>query len=382
MIKEVISIELHPVTAACEVIIEWAEETAKYFGANFVLDISSGELIQQIYSDVGREMRRSKVTRFVVDFLKWVLLANRPLSHVFPALHSLRERQFRRARQHNFANARIPEPKQDFSLPLSIYFLNGTPEILACDQKNCIPIFIDVWNDGGIKYIADSTRNLKLFYVTSRYVYDHVRAEDPNSNIHYMPLSVSDKYYSPNFDRYRNKTVDVIQFGRKDPVLHEYMLRYASEHRTVDYVYSEINKELPYASTIRGNIGTIDGRNGFMQTLASAKVSLVSSSGMDKRITASYGVNFPTPRFYESAVVGCSLIGRYPDNQEFRELNMSRYCPNITSYDQFVRELERALAITPEELYAQNRDFILNSLTSKRAAQIQKDLEELTCQNS
>ena len=61
---------------------------------------------------------------------------------------------------------------------------------------------------------------------------------------------------------------------------------------------------------------------------------------------------------------------------------MSRYCPNITSYDQFVHELERALAMTPEELYAQNHDFILNSLTSKRAEQIQKDLEELTCQNS
>ena len=105
-------------------------------------------------------------------------------------------------------------------------------------------------------------------------------------------------------------------------------------------------------------------------------------SGIDGARPDVNGNCFVTPRFYESAVVGCSLIGRYPDNQEFRELNMSRYCPNITSYDQFVRELERALAIAPEELYAQNRDFILNSLTSKRAEQIQKDLEELTCQNS
>ena len=59
----------------------------------------------------------------------------------------------------------------------------------------------------------------------------------------------------------------------------------------------------------------------------------------------------------------------------------TRYCPNITSYEQFACELERALAQTPEELYAQNRDFIISSLTSRRAEQIQHDLETLNTYN-
>ena len=392
MIKEVISIEMHPVTPACEVIIEWAEETAKYFGADFVLDTSSGDILYKIYQDMRSNMKQFDSWRHrLKQFVKKLLFGGKNMSDVFPRYGRLRMRLNRPKmkmrqleRQNRFANARIPKAEQDFSSPLSIYYLNGAAEILACDQKNCIPVVIDAWNDGCVKYLADSTKNLKLFYVTSRYIYDHIKAEDPNSNVRYMPLSVSDKHYSPNFERYRNKTVDVIQFGRRDPILHEYMLRYSAEHNDVDYVYSSGNKgkRSDYLSTIRGNIGPVNGRDNFMQTLSGAKVSLVSSPGMDEHEPITYGVSFPTPRFYESAVLGCSLIGRYPDNQEFHELNMSRYCPNITSYDQFVHELERALAMTPEELYAQNHDFILNSLTSKRAEKIQKDLEELTCRNS
>ena len=119
-----------------------------------------------------------------------------------------------------------------------------------------------------------------------------------------------------------------------------------------------------------------------MNMLASSKVSIVGCSGIDNARAETNGICFVTPRFYESAVMGCTLIGRYPDNQEFTELNMRKHCPNITSYEHFCEALEHALAQTPEELYAQNRDFIINSLTSKRAEQIKHDLEELTCTNS
>ncbi len=74
---------------------------------------------------------------------------------------------------------------------------------------------------------------------------------------------------------------------------------------------------------------------------------------------------------------GCALISRYPDNEEFRELNAARYFPSVTSYEHFTECLERTLLQTPEELYAQNHNFIINSLTSKRAEQIQKDIEAI-----
>lgn len=56
MIKEVISIDMNPKTPACEVIVEWAEETAKYFDVPFVLDASSGDLVYKIYRDMHNDV--------------------------------------------------------------------------------------------------------------------------------------------------------------------------------------------------------------------------------------------------------------------------------------------------------------------------------------
>lgn len=262
---------------------------------------------------------------------------------------------------------------QDINAPLSICILmwaDGQYGYIA--GENSIPICIDLV-DKHLPQLAYKTSKMKLFYVTSREVYNRILRLDPNSNVHYMPLSVPDKYYSPNFEAYRNKTIDVIQFGRCNEMLHEYMLRYSKEHPDVEYVHSENLSKFgsKYVSTIRGDIGVFSERSQFIELLSHAKVSLVSSSGPD-------GIHFPSPRFYESAILGCALIGRYPDNQEFTELNMRKYCPSVNTYEDFCEALERALAQTPEELYAQNRDFILNSLTSKRAEQIQRDLASLS----
>ena len=372
MIKEVSIVKPKQITRGYDVILEWMEDTAKYFNVPVVMDTS--------YDSYGQNssiyFHASEIPPTGIKAV--IKSARNSLGQMFPVLRRLTMKK----RMLSYSNHSIPDLEQNISSPLSVYYMASPLEISVCSHGNCLPIYIDVWHDS-IKYVAESTKNLKLFYVTSRAVYDLIKAENPDSNVRYMPLSVSDRYFSPNFEKYRHKTIDVIRIGRRDSLLHEYMLRYTNEHKDVEYVYAGTDgKYSCYISTTRGNIGENASRDDFINTLASAKISLVSPPGMDRKNPQKYGINFPTPRFYESAVLGCSLIGRYPDNEEFRELNMSRYCPNITSYEQFVHELERALAMTPEELYAQNHDFIINSLTSKRAEQIRKDLEALTCQNS
>ena len=255
-------------------------------------------------------------------------------------------------------------------------------ELSALTESNCIPIFLDVWNELDFQEVIRFTKNSQLFYVTSRDVYNRLKARYPWSNVRYMPQSIADKYHSEDFAAYRNKTIDVFMPGRGNPVLHEYMLKYAEEHRGIKYVYRWERRNCEYRSSDGAVSLDVSGRTGYMNALASSKVSIVGCSGVDGARGDTNGICFVTPRFYESAVSGCALIGRYPDNEEFRDLKVSSVCPNITSYEQFCYELERALAMTPEELYAQNRDFILNSLTSKRAEQIQHDLEALTRKNS
>ena len=240
---------------------------------------------------------------------------------------------------------------------------------------NCIPVFLDVWTKADFASVIRQTKGFKLFYVTARYVYNRIKAKDPSSGVHYIPQSVSDKYHSENFAAYKGKFIDVFMPGRGNPVLHEYMLRYAAAHPNIKYVYRIPNWEcISTDGSISLRAAT---REEYIHVLSSAKESLVGCSGIDNARPDSNGICFVTPRFYESAVLGCALLGRYPDNEEFTDMNMRKYCPNITSYEQFCHELERALAQTPEQLYAQNRDFILNSLTSKRAAQIQLDLEAI-----
>ena len=245
---------------------------------------------------------------------------------------------------------------------------------------NCIPMFLDVWSKADFASVIRQTKGFKLFYVTARDVFNRIKAKDPSSGVHYMPQSVSDKYHSENFAAYRNKYIDVFMPGRGNPVLHQYMLRYAAEHPNIKYVHrcENLTPGNWQCKSTDGSISLpLNTREEYIHVLSSAKVSLVGCSGIDNARADTYGICFATPRFYESAILGCALIGRYPDNQEFRELNMSSYCPNITSYEHFCEALEHALAQTPEELYAQNRDFIINSLTSKRAQQIQRDLEAI-----
>lgn len=268
---------------------------------------------------------------------------------------------------------------QDLSRAQKICFIMSPLQVKCFSLQNVIPVFMDVWSDEHVNFIVDKTRDLKLFYCTSMEIYDRIKRKDANSRVRYMPLSVSDVYYSENFAAYAGgKSSRVIQIGRKNPVLHQYMLQYVKEHPQVEYIYTTDvrHKDLfEYVSSLRGNIGTITDRKEYIGKLSGAKVSLVSTPAMDGSRKYANGNDFLTPRFYESAVLGCAMIGRYAVNKETEKI--AQICPNITSYEQFVQEMDKALVITPEELFAKEKDFIQSNLTSCRARQIESDIRDI-----
>lgn len=264
--------------------------------------------------------------------------------------------------------------KQDLCKNPHVFFVMFPREINLHALENCIPIFMDAWSDDDIAYMAHKTRNCKLCYCTSLEIYRRLKNMDEASSIRYMPLSVSDVYFSEGFTRY-NKSLDVIQLGRRNDVLHDYMMRYTGLHPGVEYVYTNgiaHGEALEYVSTKRGKIGIVVGRENFVRMLSSARVSLVSTPGMDNSRRGANGNDFLTPRFYESAVFGCAMVGRYRENEETSVLN--GICPNINSFDQFAAEMDHALAASREELWNQNESFVLNSLTSRRAGQLFSDI--------
>lgn len=336
-----------------DVVYEWEEECTKYFGVPVRKVMAQSKLPE-------KKTLATKLKRTLRKTAQKILI-------VIPPLHR------------KLFDLRRPPLTQNINMPLSLCFVMNVGETPAYTGSNCLPIFLDIWSDWEINEAARLTRDFKLFYLTSRDAYNRMKALHPSSNVRYMPLSIADKYHSENFTAYRDKIIDVIQAGRQNPVLHEYMMRYTREHRDIEYVYREKGV---YVSTAGSRTWLANTRSDYMGLLAASRVSLTGCSGVDNAREDTYGICTVTPRFYEAAVSGCALISRYPDNEEFRELNAARYFPSVTSYEHFTECLERALSQIPEELYAQNHDFIINSLTSKRAEQIQKDIEALTCANS
>ena len=384
MIREVLVLKRNVDNVGLDIIDEWAYTVSQYLNVPLRLVGYTDAYGKRTFKKVLKDLVRQRFTFLMKPLSAIRYLITRPL-------HSMQKFKTQNV---------LPPFYQNLKEPLSIYFAINprTVHVHFRDimKENGIPIFLDVTNDEADDLLR-TTRNLKLFYVTSRTAFNYIKAQDSNSNVHYMPLSISDKYYSENFQAYRSKTIDVIQLGRRHSVLHNYMLEYCREHKDVEYVYAANGTKFGsvYTSTIKGELGIFEERAKFIDLLSHAKVSLVGTTASDpnppvgirrnKRHQYSNSASkggFISPRFYESAILGCALVGRYYDNQEATELNMRKYCPNITSYEHFCEALEHALAQTPEELYAQNRDFIINSLTSKRAEQIKHDLEELTCTNS
>ncbi|MCH4191087.1 MAG: hypothetical protein LKF52_02180 [Butyrivibrio sp.] len=268
---------------------------------------------------------------------------------------------------------------QNVNVPISIYILISYTDLKLYSNINGIPIFIDIWNDIAIDFIMRKMQKF-YFFVTSKDVYNRFKEKYPKCNVLYCQLSVSDKYFSQNFKDY-SKVYDVIQVGRRNELLHGWMLEYVKKNPDIEYIYSQKGStvgSLEYISTKRGSIGEIKSREEYIKILSENKVSLVSSPGIDSsRKQNLLRADYLTPRFYESAVLGCALIGRYTLNEENFSTGISNVCPMVNDYLQFEKALNEALAISMEGLYRNNETFIRNSLTSSRIEQITKGLREI-----
>lgn len=217
-------------------------------------------------------------------------------------------------------------------------------------QRNVIPCFLDFPADM-VNVICSATQKLPCYFVTSKDIYDRL-VESGSKNVYYMPLSISDRYKSITLPP---KEIDVIQFGRKNKILHEWMLKYCKEHPETDYVYQTGDGTLAYYSTVRGEIGRFDSRGEYLKLLVKCKVSLVSSPGIDKSRDFG-GIDFFTPRFFESAALRCRMLGRYTENIEAEILEIDTICPNVANYEQFQMLLTKYISDN------ENKEFGLNWL--------------------
>lgn len=235
-------------------------------------------------------------------------------------------------------------------------------------KMDVIPVYLDIpakW----VSKIAWETRKLPIYFVTSMDAYNALHAKKGNNNCIYLPLSIPDKYYQKSLPK---KDIDVIQIGRKSSKLHEFMMKYCESHPNVNYVYRD---KTGYISSQGKLIGDAPTREDYMSLLGRARVSLVSSPAMDEDKDFG-GFDFFTPRFFESIVQYCHLIGRYHENDEAQFFSIKEICPNVRNYEEFVNLLEEKLGRDNAQNVQDYEWFIKKNLTSTRAIEMKSKLKE------
>lgn len=246
---------------------------------------------------------------------------------------------------------------------MRILFIMSAGSYYQSISQNIIPIFLD-FPEAMVDIIALRTKKLPFYFVTSVDIFNKLKNAG-SGNVVYMPLSISDNYYTKTVPK---KRFDVIQFGRKNPMLHQWMMEYCRLNSNVDYIYQSSNGSLTYTSTKNGNLGLFDTRKEYMELMSSCRISLVSTPSMDNSRVDFGSVDFFTPRFFESAVFYCHMIGRYAENEEADKLKIHDICHNAKDKEDFFVAIEKCLALPNEINVDKYDDFLQINLTSKRAA--------------
>jgi len=239
---------------------------------------------------------------------------------------------------------------------------------VICDHSRIIPIFIDT-PTSSFALLRKLGQAFSQYYVSSFETYEVLRREQ--NNVSFVPFSIPESW---KLSEVPNKTVDVIQAGRKNPLLHKWMLKAAAE-MNIEYVYQRNeNGILSYWSTKRGRIGDFMDRKKYLHLLGSSKISLVSSGGIDNS-RKGYDINPVTVRFLESTVSYCYMIGRFPsESQDFKYTGMSEIVANVENENEFRNHLVRFLGRS-FDLKDKYDSLIMRNSTRVIAQTLKNDLQ-------
>jgi hypothetical protein len=256
-----------------------------------------------------------------------------------------------------------------------IFSIMMTPDYhrLYFNKTDVVPYIIDYWKRYD-EMFEKHFIHFPVVYISGLEVYEYLKAKKTKVNIKHLPLSVSDKHLS-FFNQDSGKTIDIINVGRKNKIIDNYIHQYLSKYPKTNYVHREMeNGENIYYSTVNGKIGKLETRNDLLQTLSQSKIAIVTSPGIDGGEERTGGFNPVTPRVFEAAIGKCYMIGRYEQNKEFYSFGLDKIVDLPASFDEFETMVNAKLK-TPFNLHEKYNAFLQANLNSKRIAQIINELK-------
>lgn len=258
------------------------------------------------------------------------------------------------------------------ALPLNfdLIFLQLAAELrYYAHNPQLIPIVMDLWRDDFDDF-AIHAASFPLVFVCNVQAFQELAPR--LDNLRYLPFTLADQYFNQPLPP---KDIDIIQYGRRNPLLDTFMTCLLEKHPDIHYVTTEAfedEKKVRIYSNKLGCIGESDSRSRFMDIVFRSRISLVSTVGMDdSRDTG--GIDPVSPRFIESLAAGCHLVGRIPDAEEFAATGIGRLCHHVETYPQFESTVLRLLH-QKTAAFNQGQNILPERLTSTLPARILNEL--------
>lgn len=208
---------------------------------------------------------------------------------------------------------------------------------------NVIPVLLDVTLKE-IDELYNLTRNLPVFWVTALKIKEALVQKYPDCKVCYIPQMASDRYLNESIQ----KNISLIQFGRRNPVLHEFAITYVNTHRDTTYIYrcDDPQKGMEeYRNESKINLGKVESREDFIQLLRKSQICLCSSPLMDSTRNFGKGIDFLTARWYEAIMNRCYIIARVSDivQPELEQTGLNQLISNTLAYDEFEKKVDSYL---------------------------------------
>lgn len=240
---------------------------------------------------------------------------------------------------------------------------------------NVIPILLDVTLEE-IDDLYNLTRKLPVFWVTALKIKDALKQKYSNCRVCYIPQTASDR----NLNKFVEKDISYIQFGRRNPILHEFAMRYVDTHENITYVYRCDNPKKGMEEYRDGkvtSIGVVGGRSDFIKLLQKSRICLCSSPLMDNTRDFGEGIDFLTARWYEAILNRCYIVARASDIvlPELVQTGLDKIVANISTYDEFERVSNEYFS---EDVFSYDTafEFSKNNSATQRGWVIVQELRE------
>ncbi len=207
------------------------------------------------------------------------------------------------------------------------------------NKKNIYPIIIDFYlhSDDELSLFYKTCDKNPIIYISSKEVFDFLKAKGCPLTIKHLPISLPDKYRLTSLP---TKKYDVVMLGRQNKTFKEYLDRYAINHSDFVYVFRD---KSGYITSQNELLGELADRESYWNLMRSAKVGLYATPGMDNARQNTNGFSQVTPRFLEYLAAGCHVVARYKNNSDTEFFELNEMSTRVQSYDDFSHALNRLL---------------------------------------